>query len=93
MYKVPALKVEAPDDPVVVKVIVLCLLLKVLQSVEDKAPRFVAEAVGIFKVITGVVVPVATLLVMSVPVVPKVRAATDVTVPTLEVYPEGLLAR
>jgi len=32
------------------------LLLKVVQSAELKAPLFVAEAVGTFKVITGVVV-------------------------------------
>ena len=55
--------------------------LKFVQSAELKAPLFVADAVGIFKVITGVVVPVATVLDTSVPVVPKVKAATDVTVP------------
>ena len=36
-----------------------------------------------FNVMTGVVVPVATLDVTSVPVVPIVRADTEVTVPTL----------
>ena len=56
--------------------------LNVDQFAEDKAPLFVAEAVGTFKVITGVVVPVATVLDKSVPVVPKVNAATEVTVPT-----------
>ena len=63
----------------------LSLLLKVDQSVELNAPRFVALAVGTFKVITGVVVPVATVLDKSVPLVPNVKAATDVTVPTLQV--------
>jgi len=61
------------------------LLLKVVQSVELNAPRFVADAVGTFKVITGVVVFVATLEFKSVPVVPKVKAATLVTVPKLPV--------
>jgi len=55
-------------------------LLKVDQSVDDSAPLFVAEAVGTCNVITGVVVPVATVLLKSVPVVPKVKAATEVTV-------------
>jgi len=58
--------------------------LKVVQSALDKAPLFVALAVGIFRVITGVVVPFATLEDTSVPVVPMVSAATLVTVPTLQ---------
>ena len=58
-----------------------CLLLNVDQSVELNAPRLLADAVGTFRVITGVVVPVATVDVRSVPVVPKVSAATEVTVP------------
>jgi hypothetical protein len=58
------------------------LLLNVVQSAKDKAPRLVADAVGTFNVITGVVVLFTTLLDKSVPVVPKVRAATLVTVPT-----------
>ena len=58
-----------------------CLLLNVVQSAALKAPRLVAEAVGTLRVITGVVVPVATVLDRSVPVVPKVNAATLVTVP------------
>lgn len=58
-----------------------CLLLNVDQSVELSAPRLVAEAVGTFSVITGVVVPLATVEERSVPVVPSVSAATDVTVP------------
>ena len=58
------------------------LLLNALQSADDNAPRLVADAVGTFKVIIGVVVPVATVELKSVPVVPKVSAATEVTVPT-----------
>jgi hypothetical protein len=42
----------------------------------------VADAVGTFSVITGVDVPVATIELRSVPVVPRVKAATEVTVPT-----------
>ena len=57
------------------------LLLKVVQSAELKAPRLVADAVGTLSVITGVVVPFATVELRSVPVVPKVNAATLVTVP------------
>ena len=72
--------VEAPP------VIAACLLLNVLQSVLLKAPRLDADAVGILRVITGVVVPLATLLLTSVPVVPSVSAATLVTVPVLVVY-------
>jgi hypothetical protein len=41
----------------------------------------VADAVGTFSVITGVVVPLATVELRSVPVVPKVNAETLVTVP------------
>lgn len=59
----------------------LALPLNVLQSVELNAPRLVADAVGTCSVITGVVVPLATVELRSVPVVPKVRAATLVTVP------------
>ena len=57
------------------------LLLKVVQSAELNAPRLVADAVGTCKVITGVVVPLATVELRSVPVVPRVNAATLVTVP------------
>jgi len=57
------------------------LLLKDVQSAALKAPLFAADAVGIFKVITGVVVPVATVELTSIPVVPSVKAATEVTVP------------
>ena len=63
----------------------LPLLLKVVQSAELKTPRLVAEAVGTLRVITGVVVPVATVELKSVPVVPKVSAATLVTVPKFPV--------
>ena len=58
--------------------------LKVVQLAELKAPLLVAEAVGILRVITGVVVLVTTLDDTSVPVVPKVKAATSVTVPEPE---------
>ncbi len=61
--------------------IAACFPLNVVQSAADKAPRFAADAVGIFKVITGVVVPVATVDPMSVPEVPSVKADTFVTVP------------
>ena len=57
------------------------LLLKVVQSVELNAPRLAAEAVGTCSVMTGVVVPFATVLDRSVPLVPRVSAATLVTVP------------
>ena len=57
------------------------LLLNVVQSVELKAPRLVAEAVGTCSVITGVVVEFATVEDKSVPVVPRVKAETEVTVP------------
>jgi len=80
------LVIGPPDKPVPVATlvtvpVVLDLLLKVVQSAALKAPRFVADAVGTCSVITGVVVPVATVLDTSVPVVPKVSAATLVTVP------------
>lgn len=68
---VPVTEVTVPDP----------LLLKVVQSVELKTPRLVAEAVGTFSVMTGVVVLLATVELRSVPVVPSVSAATDVTVP------------
>jgi len=74
---VPPLDVILP----VVPLTLVTLLLKVDQSVELKAPRFVAEAVGTFKVMTGVVVGLATVDDKSVPVVPSVKADTFVTVP------------
>jgi hypothetical protein len=70
-----------------------CFPLKVDQSAELRTPRFDAEAVGTLSVMTGVVVPVATVEDRSVPEVPSVSAATEVTVPRLLVYPEGLEAR
>ena len=85
MFSVLAINVAAPLDPVVVSVIVSCLLLKVVQLAELNAPLLVADAVGTFNVITGVVVPSATVLDKSVPLVPKVKAATLVTVPTPDV--------
>ena len=57
------------------------MLLNVDQAAELHTPRLVADAVGTFSVITGVVVPLATDDERSVPVVPKVSAATEVTVP------------
>ena len=82
MFNVFPINVAAPDVPVVVKVIAPCLELNVLQSVELNAPLLVALAVGTLSVITGVVVPFATVDDKSVPLVPKVSAATLVTVPT-----------
>jgi len=67
--------------PVTDVTVPLPLLLKVVQSADDNTPRLVAEAVGTFSVITGVVVPVATVDDKSVPLVPSVIAATLVTVP------------
>ena len=66
--------------------------LKVDQSAADKAPRLVADAVGTFNVITGVVVLVATLDDKSVPVVPNVKAETEVTVPVVGVAHDGIPA-
>lgn len=57
------------------------MLLNVVQSAALKAPRFVADAVGTFSVMTGVVVLLATVELRSVPVVPIVSADTFVTVP------------
>jgi hypothetical protein len=68
---VPVTSVTVPDP----------LLLKVVQSAALKAPRLVADAVGTFSVITGVVVGFATVELKSVPEVPSVSAATEVTVP------------
>ena len=61
------------------------LLLNVVQSAALNAPRLVADAVGTFNVMTGVVVPLATVELKSVPVVPSVKAATLVTVPPVPV--------
>ena len=60
------------------------LPLNVAQSADDKAPLLAADAVGTFKVITGVVVEFVTVLDKSVPEVPNVNAATLVTVPAPE---------
>lgn len=91
MFNIEFVNVDAPVVPVVVKVIAPCLLLNVVKSVELSAPLLVADAVGTFNVITGVVVPVDTVLLKSVPTAFNVRADTDVTVPVLLVYPDGLL--
>ena len=83
----PVVEYEVPQaDPVEFGIpapgyVMVTLLLNVVQSAALKAPRLDAEAVGTFSVMTGVVVPVATVLVRSVPVVPSVSAATLVTVP------------
>ena len=78
---VPVEAVGAVGVPVNAGEDVDALLLKVVQSLELKAPRFVAEAVGTFNVITGEVVELATLLLKSVPDVPNVNADTLTTVP------------
>lgn len=75
------------DEPLIVLIFVplisaACLPLNVDQSAADSAPRLVADAVGTFSVMTGVLVPVATVEDKSVPLVPRVNAATLVTVPT-----------
>lgn len=85
MLSVFVANVAAPLEPVVVNEIAACFPLNVDQSAALNAPRFAADAVGTFKVITGVVVPVATELDKSVPVVPNVNAATLVTVPKFDV--------
>jgi hypothetical protein len=85
--------VDAPDVPVVVRVNAPCLLLKVDQSVGVNTPRLVADALGTFNVITGVVVPLATEEDKSVPDVPKVSAATDITVPPVNIVAQVLSPR
>ena len=80
--------VVPPEDttgevPVTLVTVPEPLLLKVVQSAALNAPRFVADAVGKFSVMTGVVVELATVEETSVPVVPSVSAATLVTVPLL----------
>ena len=57
------------------------LLLNVVQSAALKAPIALADAVGTFNVIAGVVVLLVTLDDKSVPLDPKVNE-TLVTVPT-----------
>ena len=84
MFKVAPTKVDAPLVPVVVKVSAFCLPLNAVQSAALNAPLFAADAVGTLSVITGVVVPFATVELKSAPVVPNVNAATDVTVPPLD---------
>lgn len=59
--------------------------LNIDQSEADNKPLLEIEAVGIFNVIVGVVVPFVTLLLKSVPVVPNVKAAIEVTVPIVSV--------
>lgn len=47
MFKVAPTKVDAPELPVVVKVIAFCLLLKVVKSAEAKYPFTEVVAAGI----------------------------------------------
>ena len=80
--------VVPPDDttgvvPVTLVTVPDPLLLNVVQSAALNAPLLVADAVGKFSVMTGVVVELATVEETSVPVVPSVSAATLVTVPLL----------
>ena len=51
IFKVPLIKVAEPLLPVVVKVILPCLELNVLQSAELNKPLLAADAVGKFNVI------------------------------------------
>jgi hypothetical protein len=74
------LTVPVPPTDVTVPVFDV-LLLNIVQSEELNTPRLEEDAVGIFNVITGVVVLSTTVEFTSVPVVPIVNAATDVTVP------------
>jgi len=88
-------RVAAPDDPVTVSEVIRFVNAeeKFVKSEALKAPLLVALAVGTFKVITGVVVLLATVLVKSVPVVPKVKAETEVTVPLVDDVPAPIAVR
>jgi hypothetical protein len=77
----PPVEVTRPAVPETEVTDPVPLLLKVVQSAALNAPRLVADAVGRFSVITGVVVELATVEETSVPVVPSVNADTLVTVP------------
>ena len=79
---VPLVVIVPPDiNPAVAMLVTVPLLLNVVQSAALKAPLFKALAVGTLRVITGVVVLLATVELRSVPVVPNVKADTFVTVP------------
>lgn len=58
----------------------LPLLLNVVQSAADSAPRLTADAVGMLRAITGAVVLLVTLKDTSVPVVASVTLTLE-TVP------------
>ena len=66
-----------PVTPVTVP---LPLLLNVVQSAEDNAPRLTADAVGMLRAITGAVVLLVALNDTSVPVVASVTLTLE-TVP------------
>ena len=80
MFKVLPTNVAAPDVPVVVKVIESCLPLNVVQSVEESLPVFEPLAVGMFNVISPLVVTGLPETFISVPLVP-VAKPTLVTEP------------
>lgn len=61
----------ADATPVLCKIV--ALLLNVVQSALDKAPRFDALAVGIFNVIEPLVVIGEPLIFTSVPLVPALK--------------------
>ena len=80
---VPPVSVNPLTDPAVAMLVTVPLPLPLnnVQSELLKTPLLVALAVGTFNVITGVVVPFATVEVKSIPALPIVSAATLVTVP------------
>ena len=82
----PPVEVMRPAVPETLVTVPEPLLLKAVQSAALNTPRLVADAVGRFSVMTGVVVELATVEETSVPVVPRVNADTLVTVPV----PAGL---
>ena len=72
MFSVFDINVAAPELPVVDRVIADCLLLKVVQSVLERAPLLVAEAVGKL----NVCVSVTDDILKSVPDVPTAKYCT-----------------
>ena len=88
-------QVEAPVVPTVVSVIAFCLLLKVVQLAElNKPEEAVPDAKGKLRVITGVVVglatandgllPVCVKTVDTLVTVPKPPTA-EIVVPTIDI--------
>ena len=71
------------DVPVTLVTVPLPLLLNVVQSVDDSAPRLVADAVGMLRAITGVVVLLVALKDTSVPVVASVVLTLETVPPKL----------